>query len=588
MNVEVLLLHPAVPFIVGALLMPFVRNIRLQQTFCVVIPIAAFVMIYNLPASAPTVCYLGLQLHVLRVDTLSFLFLHVFCLMALIGALYSLHVREPDHHCAAFLYVAGSLGVVLSGDYLTLFVCWELMAIASTLLIVQRRTRESLAAGFRYLLIHVAGGLSLFAGIMIKYAHSGSLSFVPIAPAAAGPADILIMIGFMLNAAVPPLHAWLADAYPEATVTGAVYLCAFTTKTAVYALCRAFSGFEVLTLLGAGMALFGVCFAIVENNIRRILAYHIISQVGYMVCGIGIGTDMAVNGACSHAYAHIIYKALLFMGAGCVLEMTGKQKLTELGGLYRYMPYSFLFTVIGGISISGFPLTSGFVSKSMVTVAAAEVHRAVIFMILMLASIGTFLSVGIKLPYFVWFGKPAEVPAREAPWNMRCAMTLAAVICLGIGCYPQLLYRMLPHPVLYQPYTMTHLSEALQLLGFTGLGFYLLAKKLAPRDVIHLDFDWLYRRLARLFMRLCRNPLQGIDTALGELSHRAGLQHLMAAARFCAGFDLQRLDRYIDGAARQVLVCGERVRTLHTGNIQHYIGAALMLLFLLLVLGVFS
>ena len=298
--------------------------------------------------------------------------------MAFIGAVYSLHVKDWAQHTASFLYVAGSLGVTLSGDYVTLFIFWELMALASTFLIWLRRSPQSQGAGLRYLLVHIAGGLALLAGILLKYSATRDLSFVQVPVAAAGMADYFIMAGFMLNAAVPPLHAWLADAYPEATVCGAVFMCAFTTKTAVYVLCRAFPGFEVLAVMGAIMAVYGVCFAIIENDARRILSYHIISQVGYMVCGIGIGTDMAVNGACAHAYAHILYKALLFMGVGCVLEMTGRQKLSELGGLWRRMPLAMIFTVIGGISISGFPFTSGFVSKSMIIFGAGEAHRIVL------------------------------------------------------------------------------------------------------------------------------------------------------------------------------------------------------------------
>ena len=583
---ESLFMHPSLPFIVGALLLWPVRTQLIRQVILVLVPLCALGLVYALGQNTTHVHYLGVQLCVLRVDALSTLFLHVFCIMALIGTIYSLHVRTPGHHIASFFYVAGSLGVTVSGDYLTLFVFWELMAVASTFLILQRRTSAALAAGFRYLLVHIAGGLALFAGILLKYTATGDLLFVPLVPEGARCADYLVMIGFMLNAAVPPLHAWLADAYPEATPCGAVFLCAFTTKTAVYALCRAFTGFEVLALLGAGMALAGVCFAVVENNARRILAYHIISQVGYMVCGIGIGTDMAVNGACSHAYAHIIYKALLFMGMGSVLEMTGRQKLTELGGLYRTMPYAMVWTVIGGISISGFPLTSGFVSKSMVTAAAAQAHREVLFLLLMLASVGTFLSVGIKLPYCVWFGKKNGVQAREAPWNMHCAMAIAAFLCFFIGCSPQWLYRMLPRPVLYEPYTGAHLSETIQILAFTGLGFYLLARKMTPRDVIHLDLDWFYRKPLTAWVQWCQGPLQVLDSRVGELYHTWGLKPLMDAARTSAHFDLQHLDQWIDGMAQQVVACGERIRNLHTGKIQHYISAALLLFFLFLALGI--
>ena len=431
------LIHPTTWFLGGAVLLPFLdKKDKLKKSVLIGIPLIAFALIHWLPDSFGHVSYLGFDLVFGRVDQLTRVFLHVFTIMAFIGCIYGLHVKDTGQHIAAFLYVGGSLGVTLCGDYLTLFIFWEMMAFASTFLVWYRKKRRSIEAGFRYLLVHTAGGLILLAGIFLRYKNVHDLSFVQIATNGATFADYLIMVGFMLNAAVPPIHAWLPDAYPEASVTGAVFMCAFTTKTAVYALARGFPGFEALAILGAVMTLYGVGYAAIENDARRILAYHIVSQVGFMVCGIGIGTAMAVNGAIAHAYAHIIYKGLLFMGAGAVLEMTGKSKLNELGGLYNRMPWAMIFTVIGGISISGFPLTSGFISKSMTIAAAGESHRVGLMIMMLLASVGTFLSVGIKLPYFIWFGKDSGVEAKEAPWNMNLAMAIAAFICFFLGVYP--------------------------------------------------------------------------------------------------------------------------------------------------------
>jgi multicomponent Na+:H+ antiporter subunit D len=348
-------IHPATWFILGALLLPLARRFNAHKALLVAIPVIAFIQIYNLPETFGVVRYMGFEMVFGRVDRLTFVFLHVFTLMAIIGCIYGLHQEDIGEHVAAFLYIAGSLGVTLAGDYLTVFIFWELMAFASVFLIWYRRQRRSTEAGFRYLLVHLAGGLILFAGIFLHYQGFHDLHFSRVLVGKATLAEYLIMAGFALNAAVPPLHAWLPDAYPEATVTGAVFMCAFTTKTAVYVLARAFPGFEVLAVAGAIMTIYGVGFAAIENDSRRILSYHIVSQVGYMVCAVGIGTAMAINGACAHAYAHIIYKALLFMGAGSVLKMTGRSKLSELGGLYRFMPMALIFTVIGGISISGFP-----------------------------------------------------------------------------------------------------------------------------------------------------------------------------------------------------------------------------------------
>jgi multicomponent Na+:H+ antiporter subunit D len=579
------LIHPTTWFLMGAVLLPFLDNKgKLRKSILIGIPLIAFTLIHWLPDSFGHVSYLGFDLVFGRVDQLTRVFLHVFTIMAIIGCIYGLHVKETGQHIAAFLYVGGSLGVTLCGDYLTLFIFWEMMAFASTFLVWYRKKRRSIEAGFRYLLVHTAGGLVLLAGIFLRYKNIHDLSFVQIATNGATFADYLIMIGFMLNAAVPPIHAWLPDAYPEASVTGAVFMCAFTTKTAVYVLARGFPGFEALAILGAIMTLYGVGYAVVENDARRILAYHIVSQVGYMVCGIGIGTAMAVNGAVAHAYAHIIYKGLLFMGAGAVLEMTGKSKLNELGGLYKRMPWAMVFTVIGGISISGFPLTSGFISKSMIIAAAGESHRTGLMLMMTLAAVGTFLSVGIKLPYFIWFGKDSGVEAKDAPWNMNLGMAIAAFLCFFLGIFPDYLYKMLPFPVHYHPYTAYHLAETMQLLGFTGLGFFIMVKKLKPKPKMNLDLDWFYRKGARVFMWIASRPVLSSNNWINDVYRSVGLRLTMAMAKAISWFDWEGIDWTIDGSARGVVEGGNRLRSLMTGKIQHYIGGALALTFIILIL----
>ena len=580
------LIHPTTWFLMGVVLLLLLNNReKLKKTVLIGIPLIAFVLIHWLPDSFGHVSYLGFDLVFGRVDQLTRVFLHVFTIMAIIGCIYGLHVKETGQHVAAFLYVGGSLGVTLCGDFLTLFIFWEMMAFSSVFLVWYRKKRRSIEAGFRYLLVHTTGGLVLLAGIFLRYQNIHDLSFVQIATNGATVADYLIMIGFMLNAAVPPIHAWLPDAYPEASVTGAVFMCAFTTKTAVYVLARGFPGFEALAILGAIMTVYGVGYAAIENDARRILAYHIVSQVGYMVCGVGIGTAMAVNGAVSHAYAHIIYKALLFMGAGAVLEMTGISKLNELGGLYRRMPLAMIFTVIGGISISGFPFTSGFISKSMIIAAAGESHRIGLLLMMTLAAVGTFLSVGIKLPYFIWFGKDSGVEAKDAPWNMNLAMGIAAFLCFFIGIYPDYLYKMLPFPVNYHPYTSYHLAETMQLLGFTGLGFFIMVKKLKPKPKINLDLDWFYRKGARVFMRFASRPVLSSDSWVNDVYRRIGLRLTMALAKAISWFDWEGIDWTIDGSARGVVEGGNRLRSLMTGKIQHYIGGAVALTFIILILG---
>jgi multicomponent Na+:H+ antiporter subunit D len=573
-------LHPAVILLAGAFLLPLVPT-AFKKAWLLAIPILMFFRIVAMAKGTfGEVHFLQFTLTFGRVDALSMVFCYIMGLMCFLGTLYGLHVRRDVEHIAAWTYVSGSIGAILAGDLLTLFFFWELMALSSVFLIWFRGRKESLATGYRYLLVHIAGGVALLAGIILHHHASGTFAFTGFAVHNATPAEYLILIGFLLNAAVPPLHAWLPDAYGEATFNGSVFMCAFTTKTAVYALIRGFAGMEILIALGVIMALYGVVYAVLENDCRRLLAYHIISQVGYMVAGVGLGTELAINGAVAHAFAHILYKGLLFMGCGSVLAMTGKSKFTELGGLYQKMPWTFLFTLIGGLSISAFPFFSGFVSKSMIVQAGFENHKFWVGFLLMLASAGTFLHTGLKVPYFIWFGKNHCAKetwdrAAEPPWNMIAAMAFTAFLCIFIGCYTPYLYRMLPYPVDYQPYTAYHVSETLQVLLFTAFGFFLLLKKLEPEAKISLDLDWPYRIGGRAFLWFASKPVQMFDTAIGEVYRVAGLVPLMLSSKAAAAFDTHVIDGAVDGLADTIKRTGERLRSAQRGALQESLTLAL-------------
>ena len=586
-------LHPSLILIIGALLVPFIPG-RFKRVFLLLVPALVFARVLTLKSGVfGQVEFLDWDLVFGRVDKLSLVFGYIMALMCLIGNLYGLHVKDDRQHVAAWLYVAGSIGAIFAGDFLTLFLFWELMAFSSVFLIWARGRKESLAAGFRYLLVHVAGGLALLAGMVWHCRTTGSWAFDPMDVTNPTVPVYLIMIGFILNAAVPPLHAWLPDAYGEATFNGSVFMCAFTTKTAVYALCRGLAGMDILVPLGVATALYGVVYAVLEHDSRRLLPYHIISQVGYMVAGVGLGTQLAINGACAHAFAHILYKGLLFMGCGAVLHMTGESRFTQLGGLWRKMPWTFVFTLIGGLSISAFPLFSGFVSKSMIVAAGFEEHKLWVGFLLMLASVGTFLHTGLKVPYFIWFGKnqaSKEVldRAKDPPWNMNAAMAIASILCIFIGCYTPYLYNMLPYAVDYHPYTAYHISETLQILLFTAVGFFLLLKKLEPEPVISLDFDWFYRMGGRAFLKFARRPVQAFDTFVGELYRYAGLIPLMLTARLSGLFDMYVVDGAVDGLAKAVRGVGQRLRGTQRGQLQENltfafgVGAVLILAFIIL------
>lgn len=509
---------PAFLFIFGAFVFAFIKGLPVK-ILLLVIPALAFVNIINMPEGSDfSVNFLSHEITFGRVDKLNKVFGYIFVIMAFSGALFSIHLKTKDQHIAAFIYIGSSLGVVFAGDYISLFIFWEIMAFASAYLIWVRKTKAAKSAGLRYILVHMLGGQFLFVGILLHVIKTNSISFEYL-----GLSDLssyLIMIGFAINAAIPPFSAWLSDAYPESTVTGTVFLSAFTSKTAVYVMARAFPGEQVLLWGGILMSVYGIVYAIIENDMRRVLSYSIINQVGFMIAGIGIGTHLAINGAAAHAFAHILYKALLMMGAGSVLYMTGISKTTRLGGLYKTMPITLFLSCIGAASISAFPLTGGFISKSMIIDAAGKEHLYLVWHILMLASAGVFLHAGIKFPWFVFFAKDSGLRPKEPPLNMLLAMGLTAFLCIFIGVYPNILYRILPYPVEFVPYTSAHVVGQLQILMFSALAFFVLLKFLKRTEKISIDTDWLYRKGSLLFLWVADNYLCKIANTLKEVFFR--------------------------------------------------------------------
>jgi len=516
---------PAALLILGALLVPFFKG-NARNWYVIILPAVAFYLISQLqPGSSWQVHFFGFDLTFLRVDKLSKVFGYIFTLNAFAAFIYSFYVKDGTQHMATLFYIGSALGVVFAGDMVSLYFFWEIMAVASTFLILARKTKKSQAAGMRYILVHIFGGLCLLAGLAIYITQTGSIAFNAMADRNLG--TYLILIGFLINAAAPPMHAWLPDAYPEATVTGGVILSAYTTKTAVYTLIRGFPGWEILIVVGCIMTLYGIIYALMENDMRRILAYSIINQVGFMVTGVGIGTMMSLNGAAAHAFCHIIYKALLWMSAGSVLYMTGKSKCTDLGGLYKTMPWTLIFGAVGALAISAVPATSGFTSKSLIIDGAVHEHLLWVWLILEIASAGVFLHAGIKFPYFVFFAKDKGLRPGETNKSMLVAMGFLAFLCIFLGLYPKPLYNILPYEVHYQAYTFNHVVAQLQLLSLSALVFFLFLKLLKRTDTISIDTDWFYRKGGRLFYYFMDKSLNGINkfsdrVFVGELAEFLG------------------------------------------------------------------
>ncbi len=489
-------ISPGLILILGAVIVPLLRG-RLRSAYMLMLPVLAFAHLLALPqGELGQVQLFGLPLTTLRVDKLSLLFGYIFLIATLLGVIYALHVEDTLQQVAALVYAGSALGAIFAGDLVTLLIFWEGIAVASVFLIWAARNERAFRAGMRYLIVHIGSGVLLLAGVLLHYKQTGSLAFGALGLGSLG--TTLIFLAFGIKCAFPLLHNWLQDAYPEATVTGTVFLSGFTTKVAVYALARGFAGTEILVPIGAAMTAFPIFYAVIENDLRRVLAYSLNNQLGFMVVGIGIGTELALNGAVAHAFADILFKSLLFMAMGAVLFRVGTVKGSELGGLYKSMPWTTGFCMVGAASISAFPLFSGFVTKSMVIAAAMDGGYFWTWIILLFASAGVFHHAGIKIPYFAFFAHDSGKRCAEAPANMLTAMAVTAVLCIGIGTFPGMFYVLLPFKVDYHPYSLDHVVAQLQLLLWSALAFTLLMRTgIYPPELrlTNLDFDWFYRRL---------------------------------------------------------------------------------------------
>ncbi|MGD8933575.1 MAG: Na(+)/H(+) antiporter subunit D [Gammaproteobacteria bacterium] len=503
-------LPPFIPFFIAAMLVLITRG-RVRNLIMLATPVLGGLHLWldvspGITTSLPLMEY---ELILMKVDRLSLLFGYLFHIAAFIAAVFAFHVRDTTQSVASLLYAGSALGAVFAGDLISLFIFWELMAVSSVFLVWARRGERAISSGIRYLVFQVSSGVLLLAGALTHYYQTGSLAFEFIG--LEGISGWLIFLAFGIKCAFPFLHNWLTDAYPESTPTGTVFLSAFTTKVAVYALARGFPGTELLIYIGAVMTCFPIFYAVIENDLRRVLAYSMINQIGFMVCGIGIGTALALNGAVAHAFNDVLFKGLLFMTMGAVLYRTGNMNGSDLGGLYKSMPKTTLLCIVGASSISAFPLFSGFVSKSMVMAAMIEEGYDYLWLMLLFASAGVFHHAGIKIPYFAFFAHDSGIRTQEAPVNMLVAMSIAAILCIFIGTQPQHLYALLPWDVDYWPYDTTHVLSQLQLLFFSALAFVWLNKQgLYPPELhgVNIDAEWLYRKLMPDAARYAFNTLK--------------------------------------------------------------------------------
>ncbi|WCL54498.1 Na(+)/H(+) antiporter subunit D [Gimibacter soli] len=530
-----LLAYPPLLLLIGAAVIALApRPVGVAAIFLA--PLAALWAVWTAPEgvmlSAP---YLDLTLEVMEVSPVRRLFAIVFTLMTLVGGLFAFRQAARTELAAAFAYAGSALGICFAGDLLTLFLFWEMLAIFSTIVIWSGGTEKSRAAGQRYAVLHLLGGLVLMAGILGLWSNTGSLDIRVLTDQLGTLSGWLVLGGVLINVAAPPLSAWLADAYPEASATGTVFLSAYTTKAAVLVLILLFPGATILIGVGLYMVFYGIIYALLENDARRILAYSIVNQVGFMVTAVGIGTEVALNGAAAHAFAHIIYKALLLMSAGVVLYRTGRSKCTDLGGLFQTMPVTAICGIIGALAISSFPFTSGFTTKTMISEAAHMEGLVAVYFLLAAASAGVFLHAGIKFPWFVFFQKDSGLRPKDAPWNMAAAMIFFAVLCVFFGLYPDPLYALLPYPVEFEAYKAAKLVFYFQLLLFSGLAFFLLLPWMKRTETVSLDTDWLYRVALHGLARRVMAGVAGAASAVATSASGVARQVMAVAERVASG-----------------------------------------------------
>ena len=486
---------PGFIMIIGALLIPFLPHIIRQIYMMILVLISAYSLTLGFGIHS-TINVMGFDFILFQSDSLTLPFAIIFHIAAALNVIYGAHEKQWKQHVSIMSYSGAAIAAVHAGDLFTLFVWWEATAFTSVFLILAGNTYRSYRSAFRYILIQVTSGMFLLAGAIILLINDGSALLTKF--------DVnslygqLIFIAFGIKAAFPLLNGWLQDSYPEASEIGTVALSTFTTKLAIFCFAKCFAGTELLIVIGAIMTFYPIFFAVIENDLRRVLTYSLNNQLGFMIVAIGIGTELAINGAVAHAFAHILYKGLLFMGMGAVLFRVGTCKASELGGLFKYMPITAVCTIIGAISISAFPLFSGFVAKSLIMSALGKEGLVLVYFMLLFASAGVLHHSGIKIPFFAFFAHESGIKTKEAPLNMIIAMVIASALCILIGIFPSTFYQILPYEINYQPYDFSHVVGQLQLLTFAAFAFICLWHfKIYPPELNStvLNSDWVYRKM---------------------------------------------------------------------------------------------
>jgi multicomponent Na+:H+ antiporter subunit D len=535
-------LNPGLLLIAAGIVCALVPQRQIRQALTLAAPLIGLVLLVQAPhgQNLAEARMMGLDLVLYRVDNLNFIFALAFLIAVFLNAIYAMHDDNRLHDGVALIYGGASVAAVLAGDLMTLFIFWEVTAISSVVVIIQARTRAAYGASMRYLAIQILSGVLLLNGAAWYLNANETLILPGQVGEAIGlnePGAWLLFVAFGIKAAFPLLHSWLVDAYPKATATGAVVLSAFTTKLAVYTLARFFPGESLLLWIGAAMALFPVFLALIENDLRKVLALGLVSQNGFMLAAVGAASgdyvQTALNGAAGHAFVCVIYMGLLFMVTGALIHRAGTAKISELGGMFRSMPVTAMFAIIGGLTLAAVPLFSAFATKSLIIEAVKSSAAFWAWIALYAASAGVLAVGALKVPFHAFFGRDSGKRVEEAPFNMLLAMGFAAFLCIVVGLpgiIPgfgyEVLYNMLPYPEAalgYHLFTASHVLTQLQLLVLAVLAFMLLRRfglYPAERPGLVLDSDWIYRKagydVARWANRVWNKAGPAMSAAMGR------------------------------------------------------------------------
>ncbi len=418
-----------------------------------------------------------------------------FTLVGALTLIYGMRVMNPAEKIGSIWGIAAAAGITLANNYITLYLFWELLTLSAALIILANRTDKCTKMAFRFIIIQLAGGLSLLFGIFQHFVATGSLIIET--PAAGLP---FFVLGIGVKAVFLPLCIWLPWGYPAASFASSVVLAGLTTKIGVFALASFLPPLDAVALMGGFMAVYGIIMALMQKNLRYLLSFHIISQVGYMVAGMGLGFSLAVDGAFLHMFNNMIYKGLLFMCAGILIYSIGTDHITELTKskgsgekpLWRVFPLATIGALVGSLAISGIPPFNGYVSKYLLK--NAFYGTGMVETLLTIASVGSVISFA-KYFYF-GFLKARVKDIIKPKLTMQIGVAIASILAIVTGIWPQLIQGLLPYGSSVDVYNLQGIKAALQ-FGLIGIVIFIIIAKRLKKGIpipqwLNLDYFFFH------------------------------------------------------------------------------------------------